>query len=220
MNPVKKFHAPATLMCSGASQSGKTTFVLKLLKHAPDMFDIPPVKIVYCFTEMQHVLAEAERTIPNFVLHEGVPTHDDVLKWTEPGKHVILVLDDMMRQISTSDEALHWVTVLSHHRTCSLIYITQNIFERGKHFRSISLNIHIFVLMVNNRDRKQLIAFATQAMPKQSGFFIDAYEKAISRVPLGGYLLCDLSPYSEKQYRLRTSIFPSDEVTVVYRPKV
>lgn len=213
------FQSPCTCMVSGATQSGKTTFVMKLLKHSSTMFKIPPVRIVYCYTELQPTLEQAENTIPNFDLHEGLPSRSDLIEWTNPEKHTVIVLDDMMRLISKSDDALHLVTVLSHHRNCSVIYITQNLFEKGTHFRSISLNIHIFVLMANNRDKKQLLAFASQAFPGEVNYFKEAYEKAISSVSIGGYLICDLSPYTDKRYRLRTSIFPSDDVTVVYTPK-
>ncbi|VDH97956.1 Hypothetical predicted protein [Mytilus galloprovincialis] len=213
------FQSPCTCMVSGATQSGKTTFVMKLLKHSSTMFKIPPVRIVYCYTEFQPTLEQAENTIPNFDLHEGLPSRSDLIEWTNPEKHTVIVLDDMMRLISKSDDALHLVTVLSHHRNCSVIYITQNLFEKGTHFRSISLNIHIFVLMANNRDKKQLLAFASQAFPGEVNYFKEAYEKAISSVSIGGYLICDLSPYTDKRYRLRTSIFPSDDVTVVYTPK-
>ena len=216
---VLPFQSPCTFMISGATQSGKTTFVMKLLKHATAMFKTPPVQTVYCYTEFQPVFDQAEKIVPNFILHEGFPTRSDLMEWTNPDKHTLLVLDDMMRLISKSDEALHLATALSHHRNCSVIFITQNLFEKGTHFRSISLNTHIFVLMANNRDKKQLIAFASQAFPGETKYFKDAYDKAINCVSVGGYLVCDLSPYTNKKYRLRTSIFPSDDVTIVYAPK-
>ena len=216
---ILPFQTPCTFMVSGATQSGKTTFVMKLLKHASTMFKIPPVRIIYCYTEYQTSLGQAENTIPNFILHEGLPSRTDIVEWTDPEEHTVIILDDMMRLISKSDDALHLVTVLSHHRNCSVIYITQNLFEKGTHFRSISLNIHIFVLMVNNRDKKQLLVFASQAFPGEVKYFKEAYEKAIRSVSFGGYLICDLSPYTDKRYRLRSSIFPTDDATIAYAPK-
>lgn len=218
-NPILPFPSPCTMMCSGATQSGKTTFVMKLLHNASRMFQVPPSNIIYCYTEFQTTFEQAKISIPNFTLHEGLPTRNDILEWTHPDKHTIVVLDDMMRQISKSEDALHLVTVTSHHRNCSVIYITQNLFEKGTHFRSISLNVHIFVLMASYRDRRTIATFGTQAFPGQSKFFLEAYEKAVSLTPVGGYLVCDLSPYTDKKYRLRTAIFPSDDVTIVYGQK-
>lgn len=218
-NTILPFQSPCTVMVSGATQSGKTTFLMKLLRHASSMFKIPPVRIIYCYTEFQPAFEQAEKTIPNFSLYEGVPSRADMMEWTDPEKHTVIVLDDMMSLISNSDDALHLVTVLSHHRCCSVFYTTQNIFLQGRHFRSISLNIHIFVLMANNRDKKQLLAFASQAFPGEIKYFKDAYEQAIGSVSVGGYLVCDLAPYTDKKYRLRTSIFPTDDVTRVYSPK-
>ena len=207
------------MMCSGATQSGKTTFVMKLLENASVMFQIPPTKIIYCYTEFQPVFDKAVRSIPNFILHEGLPERSDILEWSHPDTHTVMVLDDMMRRISKSEDALHLITVTSHHRNCSVIYITQNLFEKGTHFRSISLNIHVFVLMTNNRDKRQVATFGSQVYPGQIKFFMEAYEKAVGRLPAGGYLVCDLSPFTPKKYRLRTAIFPSDDVTIVYSPK-
>ena len=218
-NPIYPFPSPATVMCSGATQSGKTTFVMKLLSNASVMFSAAPSKIIYCYSEFQPAFEQALRSIPNLVLHEGLPHRSDILEWTHPDTHTVMVLDDMMKQISKSEDALHLITVTSHHRNCSVIYITQNLFEKGTHSRSISLNVHIFILMTNNRDKRQLATFGSQVFPGEVKFFMDAYEKAIRRTSIGGYLVCDLSPFTEKKYRLRTSIFPSDDVTIVYAPK-
>ncbi|VDI53012.1 Hypothetical predicted protein [Mytilus galloprovincialis] len=128
---ILPFQSPCTFMISGATQSGKTTFVMKLLRQASVMFNTPPVQIVYCYTEFQPIFDQAEQTIPNLLLYEGFPTRSDIIEWTNPDKHTVLVLDDMMRLISKSDEALHLSTALSHHRNCSVIFITQNLFEKN-----------------------------------------------------------------------------------------
>src|SRR5712691_6856744 len=108
-------------------------------------------------------------------------------------------------------------TRMSHHRNISVIYITQNMFPKNKHARTISLNSHYMVLFKNPRDAGQFSILARQMYPAAgSRFAIEAYKDATS-VPFG-YLLVDLKPDTDEQYRLRSNIFP-DETTSVYIKK-
>lgn len=53
---------------------------------------------------------------------------------------------------------------------------------------------------------------ATQLYPRNTSYFLDAYEKATQN-PYS-YLLVDLSIRGNKDYALRTGIFPGDLLTV------
>jgi UDP-N-acetyl-D-mannosaminuronic acid transferase (WecB/TagA/CpsF family) len=44
--------------------------------------------------------------------------------------------------------------------------IVQNLFHRGKHHRTISLNAHYMVLFKNQRDVSQIMALAHQMYPR------------------------------------------------------
>ncbi|CAC5368813.1 GPN [Mytilus coruscus] len=114
-NTILPFQSPCTFMVSGATQSGKTTFIMKLLTHASTMFKAPPVKTIYCYTEFQPVFEHGEKTIPNFILHEGFPTRSDIIEWTHPDKHTVIVLDDMMRIITQEKD------VVSHNQQGELV---------------------------------------------------------------------------------------------------
>jgi len=92
-------------------------------------------------------------------------------------------------------------TKISHHRNVSVVYLTQNVFDKNKYARTISLNAHYLVLFKNPRDATQ---FATLA----SKFAIEAYKDATS-APYG-YLLIDLKPEKDERCRLRTNVFPGE----------
>ena len=120
-----------------------------------------------------------------------------------------------MSESANSVEVERFVCVGSHHLNMTIICLVQNLFQKGKVMRTLSLNCHYFVMYKNRRDQEQINRFGRQAFPQQSKYFVDAYMKATS-TPYG-YLLVDLNPHSYKLYSLRTRIFPGEDV-IVYRP--
>lgn len=127
-----------------------------------------------------------------------------------------MILDDLVSKIVQSEDLLHLFTVTSHHRNISCVFITQNMYPPGKYAKSISLNCANFVLFQNPRDTRQLITFASQILPGQTKFFMDSYYKSTKERYT--YLLMDLSSHRhDRQYMLRTGIFPKD-TCVVYTP--
>ena len=211
------FQSPSTILISGSTQSGKTRFTKKLLENASGMFTLPPQRILYAYSEYQPVFDDMKTTIPNITFHQGLPSRDQIEDFSEGQDHVILVLDDLMLKITASEECVQLFTVTSHHRNVSVLFLTQCLYPPGRYARSISLNCAYVVLFRNDRDQRQITCFASQILPGQTGYFKDAYDKATKE--RYGYLLTDLSPHSDKLYRLRTRIFPADD-TLVYAPRV
>jgi len=81
---------------------------------------------------------------------------------------------------------------ISHHRNISVLYLTQNSFDKNRFASTISLNAHYYVLLKNPRDAIQFATLARQMYPNDSRFAMEAYRDATS-VPYG-YLLVDLKP--------------------------
>ena len=82
--------------------------------------------------------------------------------------------------------------------------------------RTISLNLHYFVLMKTFRDRCQLSILANQMFCKDSQRMIEAYNDAISRQKRG-YLVVSNFPVIEEDERLATDIFPGEKC-ILYTP--
>ena len=207
------FQSPACFQISGATQCGKTMFTLRLLENASGMFETPPKKIIYSYGEYQPLFDQMEAQIPGLILHCGLPTKENISDWTDPSYHTVIVLDDMMAQVTKSEDALFLFTVTAHHRCCSVIFLTQNLFMPGKYARSISLNCHYVIMFRNFRDNRSLISgFGSQAYPGQTKFFKCALDKATSQ-PYG-YLLNDMTVRIPNEQRLRTNIFPNEDTHV------
>lgn len=213
---ILPFRTPTTCMVSGATMSGKTHFIYRILLNAIGMFEIPPQKIIYCYSQYQPLFEEMERNITSLVLYQGLSSKEQIEKWTEGIKHTPVILDDLMTQVAKSEETVAVFSITAHHKNCTVFFLTQNLFFQSKNFRSLSLNCHYVVLFRSLRDSWQILSFGAQVYPGQSSFFKDAYQKATSKSY--GYLLVDMNPASHDKYRLRTHIFPQEE-TLIYLPK-
>ena len=83
-------------------------------------------------------------------LYRDIPEDDERLVTNLDTRH-LLVLDDMMGG-NAIQSIVDWFTRKAHHRNTSVIYITQNIFDRAPQNRTISLNVHYLVLFKNPCD--------------------------------------------------------------------
>ena len=211
------FHSPSNLGCYGMSQSGKSQFCAKLLRNSKKLYTKEPEHILYCYSEMQGLFKELESELSNITFKHGLPNYDDVIELSKNREHTILVIDDMMTECQSNKFIERLFCVLSHHLSISLVYLAQNIFYQGRNSRTISLQLHYFVLFRNQRDKSQILTLARQIAPKQTDAFMEIYEDCLSQ-PYS-YLVIDLAPNSNKDYKFRTNIFPRDDSTfpVVYK---
>ena len=144
---------------------------------------------------------------------EGLPQMADYSSDNE--KRKLLILDDLMRE-SSSDVILDLFTKDSRHKNISVIFVTQNVFHKGKAQRDISLNIKYLVSIKNPCDRAQIHHLARLIFPEDSAFLREAYLDA-TREP-HSYLFIDLSQaYLDELFRAK--IFPNDGDHVAYVPK-
>ena len=167
----------------------------------------PPERIVYCYGEYQHTFDSVRDRVE---FHEGLP---DVRQF-DGRSRTLLILDDLMAE--ADDSVANVFTKISHHRDVSVIFLTQNLFHKNKHMRTISLNAHYLVLFKNPRDVTQFATLARQMYSKNWHFAVEAFNDATSQPH--SYLHIDLKSNTDEQYRLRTNIF-QDEQTFVYVSK-
>ena len=120
----------------------------------------------------------------------------------------LVVIDDLMHELSNDQRMTNLFTKGSHHRNLSVIFILQNMFHRGKELRDMSLNSHYLVVFKSRRDGSQVNHLARQMFPGHVKYMQEAFEDATKR-PYG-YLFCDLKPETPTDFRLRTNIFPGE----------
>lgn len=191
------------MMVVGPSQSGKTTFVLAMLKERKVLFDQPPQRILWCCA-----MRQAAPQNQGFVLIEGLPQ----LSMIRPND--LIVLDDLMMEASKSEEVTALFTRAVHHLPCFLIMLTQNLFLQSKEARTRHLNTHYMVLFKNPRDASAISHLARQMFPGEPKFLPAVYADA-TKDP-HSYLFIDLRQETPDEMRLRTHILPSEWPTHCY----
>jgi hypothetical protein len=192
-------------MVVGPTQCGKTQFVLKLI-HYSSCFIIPaPERIVWCYGAYQEIF-HSENFSAHVEFIEGLPDANVL-----DGRRTLLIIDDLMSE--TDSRVTNLFTKGSHHKNASIIYISQNLFHKGKENRNISLNTHYLVLFKNPRDAAQIVHLGRQIFPDRAKYLRESFSDATSHCY--GYLLVDLKTTTPDELRLRTNIFPN-ETTSVY----
>ena len=204
MNPTWKHPFPA--LVAGPTCCGKSQFVKRLLEWGEDMIDGAPENIIWCYGIYQPAYDEMLTSIPNITFVEGVPSDLDFM--IDPNIRNLVVLDDMMQELSNEKKITNLFTKGCHHRNLSVIFIVQNLFHRGKELRDMSLNCHYLVLFKSPRDSSQVTHLAKQMFPGHTKYMQEAFQDATSRSY--GYLLCDLKPETPTDFRLRTNVFPGE----------
>jgi hypothetical protein len=138
----------------------------------------------------------------------------------KPGLRTLLIIDDQMAYGRirkdgggglTSDQTL--CTRFASPRFAINLYIVQNLLNQPREMRNVSLNSHYLVLFKNTRDKTQIRTLGQQMYPRDPHFLVAAFEDA-TRKPYG-YLVLDLHPAVDDQYRVRSNLF--DHHTIIYQ---
>jgi hypothetical protein len=199
-----KFEHPSNWLIGAQSQGGKTYFVYQLLKIA-DIFKPDLPKIIYCYSEWQTIYEKMMIEINNITFMKGLPDIIDL-------ENVVIVLDDLMSDVIENKSLLNLFTVGSHHKKISTIFLTQNIYEKGKYARTISLNCHYMVLFKNLRDQSQVLHLSRQLYPGDTKFFQEVFKLATEEKY--GHLILDLKQKSNNSLRLRSLDFSTGNIYV------
>lgn len=195
-----KLKLPFSLIISGPSSSGKTSFLLKLIKEARDLIEPEPASILYCFGEYSSIVPVLNKL--GVGLYSGVPSEDIIDKLPKPS---LIILDDLLYSID--EKYLSEIaTKKSHHHNFGFIFVTQSLFE--KKLKVARQNSMYIVLMRAPNSALAIRNLGIQIFPKLN-YFLDSYREATRE--LYSYLFIDLHPSSDPMLRLRTNIFKDDD---------
>ena len=206
------------LICSGPTGSGKTTWVKNLLTFAEEMFVEKPVKVYLFYRVMQDIYLQmrANKLVDEFIdVSKQMPTLDDYDQWVSPYTESggsMFIFDDSIADLNKDFENLF--CNISHHKKCSIIFLTQNLYYKHPVFRLMSLNTHYLVTMKNDRDKQQISNLGRQISPGNSSFLVQIMQDATKK-PYG-YLFSDFKPTTAPAVRFLTNIFPHEFPTIAY----
>ena len=207
------FKENSSFVVCGRSGSWKTTFIYNLLKNASKMFTNHKQReifILYCYASTQPLFDKMEADIPNIEFHQGLPDDDELDEYTAPEtRHLILVVDDLMRQVVTSQIIFDFFTVKAHHQGTSVVYVSHNLYQQGKFSRAITLNAAYFILFENPRGADQIQTLSRQIFPGKKDAVVQAYRHAMNLKSFS-YLVLDMTANVPDMLRMRSSIFPDE----------
>ena len=126
------------MVISGPTGCGKTRFIQKLLENARKAIYPPPEKITYMYGEYQDLFNEIDGV--NFV--HGL----DLVENIQAGDPHLIIIDDLMTEVSNNEVISNLFTRGSHHRNLSVILLVQNFFSKGSQVRNKTLNSHYVVV--------------------------------------------------------------------------
>lgn len=204
-----RFQMGSAMSVVGPTQCGKTVFVCNLLKLNDIMFSKSINNIYWFFGILQpEFLKQLNQKIGKQVKgYQGLPKNFDMVNSND-----VIVLDDLMAESMASPMVTNLFTKVVHHRQCFLIYITQNLFQRGRDNRTRALNTHYLVMFKNPRDVIQL-SYLSRQMNNQ--FLPAAFKDAIEQGPYS-YILLDFRQETFEYMRIRSRILPQEAPQYVY----
>ena len=200
------FQHPASIIIAGPSRSGKTAFLRRLLEEKT-IYPFPS-RIVIVYGEWQGEYDRLQESVKDIEFSKG-PMSIELYESFNPKQTNMLVLDDQMTEAGKTVQLEKYFVQGSHHRNLSVVFIVQNIFEKGKAMRTTNLNANYLVLYKTPRDRGQIAILGRQMYPTKWKSFLAAFERATQNPYT--YLVIDLLPDTPEEYRLRSNIFKSDE---------
>ncbi len=178
------------------------------------MINVKIYNIVFLYSCWQPLYDELS-SLFDIKFIEGIPkslTDENVLP---PNKKSILICDDLMEVAYSNDELTRAFTKYVHHKSFSIILITQNLFFQGKTSRAITLNTQYIILYKSPRDAMQIMVLGRQIFPGNTKYFMECYQDATNQ-PFG-FLLIDFKAKMPERFRLRSGLFSDHQVVYVQK---
>lgn len=197
---------PFSMVVTGPSMSGKTTFVLELLRRRNEILAEPVEKVFYYYTEYQPVFNNHK----DIIFINSIEDLEAMVC-----NNCIVVYDDCMESLEgTLNKYIKKVfTRQVHHANRGVIILLQNAF--CKNLVSISRNATYLVLGSFPYDKLIISNIARRVSPGNIAFIIDAYNK-VTREGYG-FLIFDFARKTPDRYKIRSSFFPED--MLIFRPE-
>lgn len=131
MDPRLKHPFPAIV--AGRTCCGKSQFGKRLLESGKDLIDGAPENVSWCYGIYQPAYDDMLgmlTTTPNINFVEGVPS--DLESMIDPSIRNLVVIDDLMQELSNDQRITNLFTKGCHHCNLSVIFILQTSFTEER----------------------------------------------------------------------------------------
>ena len=124
------------MMVAGPSRSGKTQWVVRLLQERRERIEPPVEGVGFCYAHCPQKYDELKLSVPSTYFHPGLPSTETMSSLSNG----ILILDDLMEQAVKDPNFLRMFTEGSHHKNISVLFLMQNMYQKGAHTRTMIMN--------------------------------------------------------------------------------
>lgn len=211
-----KFKTPFAMSVSGASMSGKSEFILKLIEHRDVLFDVKFEHIFYCEPEalvLRHnpIYERLRDAFPNAQLVVGLPDVKS-LNLTLDCTPKLILIDDLMGPFLQSEEMVKLLSIECHHFNITTIFTLQNFFAPSKFGKTLHRNTTYRCLFYNRLDLTEIRTISMQIC-HQPKFLLESFEFLHQKFPSEPpYIIIDGHGRSElKELFVRSHIFPDPD---------
>lgn len=185
----------STITIAGPSQSGKSTLVEKMVTMKDVLFN-EDFSAVYWFCAYP-----PKTKIDGVKYSVGLPLN----QFNDLPPNALVILDDFMSELSQSNDLTMLMTKAVHHVPLTLIYITQNMFQKGKDVKTRRMNTNYLILFKNPHDRAQLDYIGRQMYPNDTKFLSNVFTDVTANEPFS-YILIDCQQDTPDEIRVRSKI--------------
>lgn len=207
------FKTPSSILVVGPSNSGKTTFVKRLLLETLDLFQTRPSRVVYCYGLWQPMFQDLKAQGVTF--HEGIPQESDLKRWFGKARGGVMIMDDLMADGGDDKTVLNIFTQHSHHMNITVLYLCQDLFPKGKYAKTISRNAQYIIVFKNPRDQVAIRTLILQMYPTRWKEVLEQYSKVTER-PFG-YFVFDVHPATPDNCRMVSHLLRHEGFLRCYR---
>ena len=215
---ARRLRMPFFCQVSGASHTGKSHFVAKLILNRDYMFSDRAKKVIWCYSVYQPLYDEIKTLDPFIQFRQGLNFNPEREKIDRPdGKFepVVMVVDDLGVEALKSEMFYDLAIKLCHHWNISVFYITQHLFSKVKNSKEVNDQCSYMAIFRSPRDESSVGVVGTQSFKRFRKAFLKAYELA-TEIPFE-CLFVDLTAACPRRLRLRSDIFHPHPIVFVIK---
>ena len=200
-----QFHAPGTLMIIGATGAGKTVAMYNIIKFRNDVITPRPSVVYWVYEIYQpNIFAGLKAVCPEIIFVQGFRQLLSIK--FDPSKVNLVAMDDQMKSIAETPEAVDFFTIRVHHDNIFCIVNGQSLYYKSKHNSMLMRQAKYIIYFQNKRN-----VFESNMLGRELGLspkdMRELYRDA-SQYLKRPYLLFDCNPDTDERRRILIHFLP------------